>query len=83
MIVEVTQKHIDNAKPGCLTCPIALALLELFPNEMVSVGYGSACINENIITLPLVASKFAKSFDQGVTVNPISFEIPNLGSLRP
>jgi hypothetical protein len=38
ILLRVTQTHIDNAKIGSYTCPLALAGQEQFNNKEISVG---------------------------------------------
>lgn len=38
LVVTVKKRHIEQAKPGSFTCPIALALNEKFPDYSFQVG---------------------------------------------
>lgn len=79
MIINVTQKNINNGKP-CSSgfCPIALALQDMGFTE-VDVCYGSTSFkNESgmqlVETSPLMEDFFHK-FDEGLKVEPFSFQL--------
>jgi len=89
--VEVTQKHIDNGIPcDPLFCPISLALNEQLKSTdkkswIVSVNFAvllnkpkSMRDSESNCTqysLPKIAKRFIKNFDNKLEVKPITFEL--------
>jgi len=73
--VNVTQDHIDNGIDHiCILCPIALAIKDLFPNNIVTVS-NAVQIDFCKYALPLKALRFINQFDRGESVKPFSFKI--------
>jgi hypothetical protein len=83
MIINVTQKHIDEGtRNNCDTCPVALALNEATERTWI-VGSDSAAYKGNFagfgwsddIKLPLEARRFIARVDSKRSVLPFSFEL--------
>lgn len=72
MLVQVTQKHIDEGKAGeCCSCPIALAINDLLSDEFESAagtklitisGKKAGCVSLKL-SAPVSAAKFIVDFD--------------------
>ena len=80
MIIEVKQKHIDNGqKFRSVRCPVALAAKETVgpevqlifgPDYFVVAGHPRARYD-----LPLEVQDFIRAFDDGLPVQPFTFEL--------
>ena len=77
MKVKVLQHHIEQGQPGkSMSCAIALALLEQFPEAEIFVRLDRAFI-DSIAWLYSgdAPEQFIKSFDAGLPVSPFEFEM--------
>ena len=84
LTVIVNQEHIiKGEKATCDKCPIALALNEQHPREIMwcvdpdSASNGSF-ENEERYLLPAKARDFMTRFDDGEEVKPFSFKLINI-----
>jgi len=80
MTVKVSKKNIDGgARANCQLCPVALALLEQFPDSDPIVESAHVSIKDagNILIyrMPDEAVKFVDDFDEGLEVKPFKFEL--------
>ena len=77
--VRVTEKHIrDGMKKSTTTCPVALAVRELFnPTKDVAVTLESCRIDTDIYVLPLWVKMWIRSFDDSQVVETINFTLEN------
>lgn len=85
MKIEVTQEHIDSGNRGsCLSCPIALAIMQATGEPRVDVGFNSARIGDMVYRLPLTAQGFIGRFDSNhpCRVEPFTFHISNPCNFR-
>ena len=79
MKITVTQKDIDNGRPGLGDmCPIALAVKRL-TRKSIHVGAGLMTVgvrrnSKSLYELPWIARNFIHSFDNGAGVSGFSFE---------
>lgn len=83
--VEVTQEDIDKGEAlDCYKCPIALALLRLFPDYVPDVEGEKASLCQEPFgmletvfraSLPEDASDFVYTVDDGEPVEPIEFTL--------
>jgi len=75
MIIEVTQKDIDNGiRCDIGNCPIALAMTRRF-NKRVTIGQSYTLCNDKVVSLPFDARTFILEFDDGKIVQPFTFNI--------
>ena len=77
--IVVKQEHIDEGIPGDeLSCPIALAVAEQYPElKTVEVCSDTLIVSNEIAedyTLPEVAQEFIASFDYELEVKPFEFD---------
>jgi hypothetical protein len=80
LIVNVTQKHINEGRPASADgCPIALALTEcgftevsVLPNGFFGKYKGQS---SESYELPQIVNLFIRDFDDNKAVLPTSFEI--------
>jgi hypothetical protein len=81
MKITVTQEHIDKGiREDCTACPIALALRER-GFDKYSVGRYAIYPNwgrRGAVGLSRAAVRFTREFDQGLPVQPFSFNLPGL-----
>lgn len=79
MKVSVTQAHINQGKKmDCLGCPIALALMDVFPNKTVSVGLNAHVYHHDTVdryVLSKAARNFINHFDFNEPVEPFEFTL--------
>lgn len=83
MKITVTKKHIDaGIRNDCERCPIALAILESVPDSASpTVDHSEiSFLKDNRFTLvhsdtPRSAEEFIERFDNGLPVQPFTFEI--------
>lgn len=83
--VQVLDKHIGNGNPKeCTTCPIALAVAEMFPDNTVLVGsivvslFGKDFLEGKPTAqywLDKEGSDFIEKFDNNYPVYPMAFKI--------
>lgn len=75
--VTVTANHIaQGRRESCYECPIELALISAgLRSDDVAVGRCIAWINDREYALPEPAQEFIRRFDEGVDVEPFSFEL--------
>ena len=78
--IQVTQEHIEHGIPNnCSCCPIALAVQEVFPRQIVEVGQFDLTVGGTKrhleYELPEEASDFVEQFDMGHYVRPFDFEL--------
>lgn len=78
MRIEVTQKDIDRGKPcDDSMCPIALAIKRQIRRRVVNVTRSRVNLaHGRIIGLPKEALVFIEWFDDGLPVQPFSFDLP-------
>lgn len=79
MIIEVTQKHIDNGlELSCKKCPVALALWDA-GFETVHINYHFISAESEFFYLSEYNSDYIKNkiidFDKGIKISPFSFSI--------
>ena len=76
MIINVTQENIDKGTSTCVwACPIALALRKIAKDEEGVSVYDTHCYIDDVnYNLPPEATSFIQNFDEGINVNPFSFE---------
>jgi stringent starvation protein B len=81
MHITVTQDHITRGIRGSgISCPVALAIGERIPQELV--GVGSLAVELSIqgtsrhVSLPLNARLAINNYDTGHAIHPFSFELP-------
>jgi hypothetical protein len=83
--VRVSQDHINRGISGnCERCPVALALLEAFP-EAKSVGvdadlieiYYQGTVDSDEFGTPEAAAVFISNFDDNIVGEPFEFELGN------
>lgn len=80
-----TQAHIDHGTPmKCCSCPVALALKDIFPEMVPEVSYLEICLFEEAVTphIPLLRAtttseidRFMSWVDAGEFVEPTRFEL--------
>jgi hypothetical protein len=88
MLINITQKHIDAGEEcNCYSCPIALAISEIFPNKEIGIVCYDSFLpqkytleiteqyNKKQYILPSIANDFINSFDSSIDVEPFSFEL--------
>lgn len=78
--VKVEQQHIAAGNKSAIGSPIALAIrdrLKKPPEVYISVWHGFVRVQENIYTLPPVASAADAAFSNAGTINPFEFRISN------
>jgi hypothetical protein len=84
VIIEVTQQDIDNGiRNACSKCPIALALTRTMGSAFSEVTITTCSthfpLRENKEDLrayiPEIARNFIQTFDKGLPVKPLSFEL--------
>lgn len=76
-IIHVTAAHIAAGKPGvCAQCPVALALLDVFPNQVVNVDIDFLRIGDKTYCTPVRVEDFIWDFDTGMDPAPFSFRMP-------
>lgn len=84
MKVKVTQEHINqgtinriNDEPANLSCPVALALLELSQNLEQFGGVGlTYCTFDGVsYWIPVEIRHWIQNFDNHQSVEPIEFEL--------
>ena len=84
--IKVTQEHINKGKrKDYSSCPIALAVKDVFPNDVIEVGqfdltfencdYESGNGKYLGYELPNIACNFVEDFDAGRNVKPFDFEL--------
>jgi hypothetical protein len=81
--VTVTQKQIDIGKRGdCWSCAAAMAVKKATKGSgwtFKSIGWSIANFSKHKkyigITLPVIAIEFIDRFDNGLSVEPISFTL--------
>lgn len=81
MKIHVTQDHINNGRPYCHTCPIALALNERVPipgEWFVTSSFAQSGLHSAPHSLPRSAQRFIRRFDNGKHVEPFNFIIKGL-----
>lgn len=72
--VTILSKHINAGKKANICeCPIALAVLELYPNACIHVYGNFLTINKIRYKLPNQARSFVLDFDIGKDVSPFTF----------
>lgn len=77
MKIEVTREHIKNgAAKTCAFCPVALALQSQW-RPKARVGNIDYWDNEHweMIELPIEVQRFVARFDQGLDVEPFTFNV--------
>lgn len=86
MFIEVTQEDIDNGTRHSATCPVSLAVGRIALCECHSsyaIMLLSRCPEGSIyVTAPVTVTDFITRFDDGLPVNPFSFEIDISTTLR-
>lgn len=84
MLIHVTQKHVDAGKANdCWRCPVALALSDVLmePWKPIVSGWGVTFVDTVLVVsrevkeFPLELHCFIDNFDDGIPVEPFSFEI--------
>lgn len=84
MLIEVTQKHIDDAYNACFNgdsdvslthCMVALALKDVFPNEDIEVAYSYVLIGPKHILLPKYVIDKIFTFMDGKKPDAFSFQL--------
>ena len=88
MIIEVTEKHIeDGIRKNCEHCPVALAvreatgsrsaLVSVYPYDEEHTEIELHIPGDKIrrIRAPKIVDSFASSFDKGIEVHPFTFEL--------
>lgn len=77
MLITVTRCHILEGEPSSpATCPVALALREMFEDYRISVRENSVLIGKGLsLRLPDDAIWFISLFDNGEEVEPFTFEL--------
>ena len=86
MKIEITQNDIDTGNPRqSLMCPISIATKRArgILTDRVIVGTRHIAVFHNhrskeIYSLPPEAQAFIRAFDEGETVEPITFEVERL-----
>jgi hypothetical protein len=74
MRVKVTKEHIKNGKRGSVSCPVALAIIDLCETGLcVAVGMTLVQIGDRDFVLPEEARRFINLFDNGGECTPIEF----------
>jgi hypothetical protein len=82
--VKVTDEHIRlGRRTNCYKCPIALALMELFPDKTVEVGGTEGYLRDpnngryiKKFELPHIAQMFIYQYYKGFSgFGPIEFEV--------
>lgn len=77
MKIEVTQEDIDaGIQQRCYDCPIARALNRHSGKSCRVDGFGVRIPGVGDYPLPPSAMIFASEFDQGLPVQPFTFELP-------
>lgn len=80
VVVEMTQRDIDNGKPGdpC-NCPVARALKRAFQDRRVSAGEGYLWVGPSARRItwrtPGTVRHFISQFDEGQKVEPLNFTL--------
>ena len=75
MIISVTEDHIIRGEQhDPRGCPVALAVLEHFPNAIIAAGI-CLRVGDAWYKLPRDVVQFEEDFDKGKWVEPFSFEI--------
>lgn len=75
MLIHVTQEHIDRASQHIDRCPVALAIIEVYPIEKIAVGTSSLFFGKRIIKLPSNVVDRIFNYDLTKTMEPFSFEL--------
>lgn len=76
MTITVTQEDIDKGNTqGCTECPVEIALLRSFPDEMVGVGESGIWITGQHHETPPSVVDFIRLFDRRHPVQPFTFEL--------
>lgn len=74
--ITVTQEDITNGFPGSYTsCPVALALRRVFPEEGVDVDSDSLIIGDREVETSEAVGGFMEEFDEGSPVEPFTFTL--------
>ena len=74
MTITITQKHIDAGVRGSwCKCPIALAIKE--KGKWYHAGKRWLLVNDVDYATPPVVHKWMDRFDEGLPVEPMSFEL--------
>lgn len=80
--VEVKEQHIKQARPGGFTCPIAMALKELFPGHNPLVGKSYSSLANEITGCPAADFKlhedavyFVEEYDALQKVQPATVHL--------
>jgi len=69
--VTVTEEHITRGDRGeCVSCPIALAIREVCPDQLISVGHMIAHVGHWTYELPEYVKAFINSYDS-VGLSPV------------
>lgn len=79
MLIEVTQDHINKGcRKAIFDCPVAMAILDKFPQYPVIVMYNYIEIGYYRCPLPSEVRDFIATFDEyGPShVKPFSFDLP-------
>lgn len=77
MTINVTQEHIkQGCRVNCAKCPVALALKERTGDLwLVGGSYIRRNGHNDLIELPAVVTQWILDFDDGIEVQPFSFEL--------
>lgn len=76
MRIEVTQEDIVNGLPGdCFRCAIALALFRYTSLHFAVNEIGLQVEGDDIVEFPSSAQQFVIDFDDGVPVQPFTFNL--------
>ena len=57
------------------SCPIALAAKRVFLGKQVGVGTISIVVEDKLCSLPPIAARFVKDYDNGNDVKPFNFAV--------
>lgn len=75
-VIKVTAEHISRGfKQDSESCPIAMAARDSFLSREVFVGRSIMCVDGYTYDMPPEASRFVRSFDKGLPVEPFEFEV--------
>jgi hypothetical protein len=75
-IIEVTKADIENAKDGPYLCPVAQALIRIYPQTLWCVYHSS--IHGGKVPRAFVSrrmQRFIERFDLGKSIKPTTFEV--------
>lgn len=77
MLIEVTQKHIDDGiRCDGQRCAVALAIREKVGFDVgFAMGLVMCGIDEQTYVLPMIATNNMVAFDNGRKVQPFTFEM--------